>query len=265
MPSSDLPATLAVETDGAVAHVVIDRAAKRNAIDTATLLGLEAFFARPPAGIRAVVLSGRGDHFCAGLDLSDLTEAGIEEGLRHSRMWHRVTTGIQSSGIPVISVLAGAVIGGGLEIASATHIRVAETSAFYSLPEAQRGLFLGGGGTVRLSRLIGVARMTDLMLTGRVYDAAEGQAAGISQYLVGAGEGVPTALELAARIATTAPMTVFGVLTALPRIADAAPEEGYVLEALMAASASSSPEAQERMTAFLAGRAAKVARPEATS
>jgi (methylthio)acryloyl-CoA hydratase len=263
-PSSNaLPPTLSLTVDGAVAHVLLDRADKRNAIDTETLLGLESVFLAPPPGVRAVVLSGAGDHFSAGLDLSDLGAADAEAGLHHSRMWHRVTTTIQSSGLPVVSVLTGAVIGGGLEIASATHVRVAERSAFYALPEGQRGLFLGGGGSVRLPRLIGVARMTDLMLTGRVYDAEEGHAAGISQYLVDAGEGLPTALGLAARIAEIAPVTMFAVLQALPRIAEVPPQEGYLLESLMASVASSSEEAQTRMRDFLEGRAARVARPEA--
>ena len=65
-------------------------------------------------------------------------------------------------------------IGGGLELAAAAHIRVAEPSAYYALPEGQRGIFVGGGGSVRLPRLIGVARMADMMLTGRVYRAEEG-------------------------------------------------------------------------------------------
>lgn len=258
-----LPDTLSLSVDGSVASLVIDRAARRNAMDTATLLGLEAFFSTPPQGVRCVVLSGAGDHFCAGLDLSDLGGSDAESGLHHSRMWHRVTTTIQSSGLPVVSALHGAVIGGGLEIASATHIRVADSTTFYALPEGQRGLFLGGGGSVRLPRLIGVARMTDLMLTGRTYDAAEGHAAGITQYVVDAGEAVPTALALARRIADVADITTFAVLQALPRIAEVPPQEGYLLESLMAAVASSSDEAQDRMRAFLEGRAARVARPGA--
>jgi enoyl-CoA hydratase/carnithine racemase len=154
------------------------------------------------------------------------------------------------------------VIGGGLELASATHVRVAERSAFYALPEGQRGLFLGGGGSVRLPRLIGVARMTDLMLTGRVYDAGEGHAAGLSQYLVDTGDGLGRARELAARAAAVAPLTAYAVIQALPRIAEVGPHEGYLLESLMALVASSSEDAQRLMREFLEGRAARV-RPEA--
>ena len=256
--ATGLPPSVRVDVDGEVAVVLVDRPHKRNAIDDATLLGLERVFLDPPDGVRALVLAGAGDHFCAGLDLSELGETSTIDGVHHSRMWHRVTQAIQLGRLPVVSVLKGAVIGGGLELASATHLRVAEPSAFYALPEGQRGIFVGGGASVRLPRLIGVARMTDLMLTGRVYDAAEGQAAGITQYLVGDGDGLATALDLARRCASVAPVTTFAVLQALPRIAEAGTQEGYLLESLMAAVAQGSDEAKERMRAFLAGRAGKV-------
>ncbi|NUS57920.1 MAG: crotonase/enoyl-CoA hydratase family protein [Streptomycetaceae bacterium] len=256
-----LPASLRVERHGAVAVVRLSRAAKRNALDDATVLGLEAFFAAPPADVRAIVLDAEGDHFCAGLDLAELTERDTFEGLRHSRMWHRAFERIERGSVPVVAVLKGAVVGGGLELACAAHIRVAEPTTFYALPEGQRGLFVGGGASVRVPRLIGVHRMTDMMLTGRVVDAEEGQALGLSQYLTEPGTGLDKALELATRIAGNAEITNFAVLQALPRIAEANPAEGYLLEALMAAVASGSDEAKSRMRAFLDGRAGKVGRP----
>lgn len=255
---ADLPESLRVEVDGAVAVVALARPHKRNAVDDATVRGLERFFADPPDGVRAAVLTGDGDHFCAGLDLSSLTAITTVDSVQHSRMWHRALSAVERGRLPVVSVLRGAVVGGGLEIAAATHLRVAEPSAFYALPEGRHGIFVGGGGSVRLPRLIGTARMTDLMLTGRVYDAAEGHAAGITQYLVGPGEGLTTATALARSAAQASPMTTFAVLQALPRIAEADPDAGYLLESFVSAVAATSPDAQERMGAFLAGRAGKV-------
>ena len=100
-------------------------------------------------------------------------------------------------------------------------IRVADETTFYALPEGSRGIFVGGGGSVRVPRLVGVARMTDMMLTGRVYDADEGQAIGLSQYVVEDGKGLAHALALAAKVAGNAPLSNFAVMHALPRIADA--------------------------------------------
>ena len=255
-----LPASLVLERHGAVAVLRLSRPAKRNALDDATVLGIETFFASPPSWARAVVLDAEGDHFSAGLDLAELTERDTLEGLDHSMMWHRAFGRLEQGNVPVVAVLRGAVIGGGLELASSAHIRVAEPSAFYALPEGQRGLFVGGGASVRVPRLIGVNRMADMMLTGRVYDATDGHAIGLSHYLVGAGEGLTKALELAGKIAANAPITNFAVLQALPRIAESSPSQGYLLEALMAAVAGGSDEAKSRMSAFLEGRATKVAR-----
>ncbi len=255
-----LPDTLQVEEHGAVAVVRLNRAAKRNALDDATVLGLETFFSSPPPGARAVVLDADGDHFSAGLDLGELAERDAFEGMAHSRMWHRVFDRIERGDLPVVAVLKGAVVGGGLELACAAHIRVAEPSTFYALPEGQRGLFVGGGASVRVPKLIGVHRMADMMLTGRVLDADEGAALGLAQYRVGTGEGLTHALGLAGKIAANSPVTNFAVLQALPRIAAADPDQGYLLESLMAAVASSSGEAKERMKAFMEGRGPKVGR-----
>ena len=131
----------------------------------------------------AVVLCGVGDHFCAGLDLSSLVEHSAAAGVLHSRMWHRALESLQFGTAPIVAVMHGATVGGGLELACAAHVRVAETSAFYALPEAQRGIFVGGGASVRLPRIIGAHRMADMMFTGRVYSAEEGQAIGLSTYL----------------------------------------------------------------------------------
>src|SRR5437764_10981567 len=217
-----LPKSLKVEQRGPVAILTLARPEKRNALNDTIVLGLETFFQTLSANIKAVVLNAAGDHFSAGLDLSELKVMSTEDGIAHSHMWHRAFDRVEFGRVPVVSVLQGAVVGGGLELACATHVRVAEPSAYYALPEGQRGIFVGGGGSVRVPRLIGVARMADMMLTGRVYDASEGLAIGISQYLVDAGQGLAKAFEMAGRIAANAPLSNFAVMQALPRIADMA-------------------------------------------
>lgn len=258
MALPDLPETLSLKQHDHVAVLTLNRPAKRNALDDETVLGIEHFFTHLPSDIRAVVLDAQGDHFCAGLDLAELTERNTLEGLQHSRMWHRAFEAIEFGPVPVVAALKGAVIGGGLELAATAHVRVAEPSTFYAFPEGMRGIFVGGGGSVRVPRLMGAARMADLMLTGRRYDAAEGLTAGLSQYLVEDGAGTAKALELAQQIATNAPGSNYAIIQALPRIAEANPREGYFMEAMMAAIAQGSDDAKERMRAFLDGRAQKV-------
>lgn len=249
---------LQLEMNGAVAVVTLTRPTKRNALSDGLILALRNVFETLPAEARAAVICGQGDHFCAGLDLSELQERDAGQGVMHSRMWHAALDLVQHGPVPVVAALHGAVVGGGLELASACHIRVADESAFYALPEGSRGIFVGGGGSVRIPKLIGVARMTDMMLTGRVYNAADGERIGLAQYLVPIGTAFDKALALAQRVADNAPLTNYALMHALPRIAEQPADQGFFTESLMAAVAQSAPEAKERVRAFLEGKAAKV-------
>ncbi len=241
-----------------IAIVTLTRPAKRNALNDGLILAIRDAFQNLPQSVRAAVIDGEGDHFCAGLDLSELSERDASDGVFHSRMWHAALECVEKGTVPVIAALHGAVVGGGLELASACHIRVADESTFYALPEGTRGIFVGGGGAVRVPKLIGAARMTDMMLTGRVYNAADGERVGLAQYLVPTGTALDKAIELAMRIASNARMTNFALMHALPRIAEQPADHGLFTEALMASIAQSAPEAKERVQAFLQGKAAKV-------
>ena len=252
---------LKLEQAGPVLHLRLNRPAKRNSVSDELLAQIRTVFVNLPRDTKVIVLSGEGDHFCAGLDLSEVTERNVFEGIHHSRSWHACFDGIQFGPVPVIAVLHGAVVGGGLELASSAHLRVAEASAFYGLPEGTRGIFVGGGGSVRISRLLGTARMTDMMLTGRVFDANDGQAFGVSNYLVTDGQGLAKALELAEKIAGNAPLSNFAITQALPRIADLPAADGLFVEALMASIAQGDEAAKDRVRAFLEKRAAKVQKP----
>ncbi|MCZ8292308.1 MAG: crotonase/enoyl-CoA hydratase family protein [Hylemonella sp.] len=243
-----------------VAIIRLTRPAKRNALNDALILAIRDLFENMPEGVRAAVIDGEGDHFCAGLDLSELKERDAGQGLHHSRMWHAALERVQYGPVPVIAALHGAVVGGGLELASACHIRVADETTFYALPEGSRGIFVGGGGAVRIPRLIGASRMADMMLTGRVYNAQDGEKIGMAQYLVPRGNAFDKAYELAVRVAQNAPLTNYALIHALPRIAEQPADQGFLTEAMMAAIAQSAPEAKQRVRAFLDGKAAKVSK-----
>ncbi len=247
-----------LELQDNIAIVRLTRGSKRNALSDALILALRNTFENLPSTARAAVIDGEGPHFCAGLDLSELQERDAGQGLLHSRTWHAALDLVQHGPVPVIAALHGAVVGGGLELASACHIRVADTTTFYALPEGSRGIFVGGGGSVRIPKLIGTARMTDMMMTGRVYDAEEGERAGFAQYLVQEGTALNKAVELAKRVASNAPLTNYALMHALPRISEQPADHGFFTEALMSGIAQSAPEAKERVRAFLEGKAGKV-------
>ncbi len=247
-----------VEYRDAVAIVRLCRPKKRNAINDGLIAAIGQRFQEMPESIRAVVLHGEGDHFCAGLDLSELKERDAAQGLHHSRSWYYVLRDIEQGTRPVVAALHGAVVGGGLELATACHIRVADDSTFFALPEGSRGIYVGGGGSVRIPKLIGAHRMLDMMLTGRVYNAADGVAIGMAQYHVPAGQALDKAIELAGRIAQNAPMTNYALLNGLPRIAEQPADHGFLTESLLAGIAQSAPEAKARVRAFLDGTGPKV-------
>ena len=255
------PSGISYELDGAIALIGLDRPAKRNAINDALVEALRRAVERASGEAKVGVIFGHGDHFSAGLDLAEHAERTPIEGIHHSRKWHAIFDLIERGAIPFLSVLHGAVVGGGMELAAATQIRVADESAFFALPEGQRGIFVGGGGSVRVARLVSASRMADMMLTGRVLSAAEGERAGFVQYLAQPGAALGKARELAARIARNAPLSNFAIVNALPRIQDLSHDDGLFFESLMAAMTQTSPDAQERLRAFLDKRAERLAVP----
>jgi len=245
---------LTIDIDGGVATLTMNRPDKRNAMCDALLEAIDGFFSKPPQEVKAVVLTGTAGHFCSGLDLGEHVSRDAEGTMRHSRGWHEVMDRIQFGGLPVVSALFGAVIGGGLELASATHVRVAEPTAFFQLPEGRRGIFVGGGASVRVGRILGADRMTEMMLTGRKYSAEEGLALGLAHYTVAEGEALTKAQELAAKIAANAPLSNYIMIQALARISDMSRADGLFAESLCAAITQTSPDALEGLAAFLEKR-----------
>lgn len=245
---------LNIEVRDRIAILTMNRPDKRNAMNDDLLAAFDDFFRRPPAEIRVVVITGSGGHYCAGLDLSEHVARDAEGCLHHSRGWHAVMDRIQNSGLPVVSAMQGAVIGGGLELATSTHVRIAEPSCVFQLPEGRRGIFVGGGATVRVGRILGADRMVEMMLTGRKYSAEEGLSLGLVHYLVGEGEAMERALQIAEQIGSNAPMSNYMMLQGVRRIAEMDPDQGLFMESLCAALAQTSPDAAEGLAAFLEKR-----------
>ncbi len=248
-----------------VAWLGLNRPEKRNAINSHLLVALQDRVIRAQAEAKAMVIFGHGPCFSAGLDLAEHRARKAEEAFHHSRAWHAAFTAIRHGHVPVVAALHGATIGGGLELAAACHIRLADTTTFFALPEGTRGIYVGGGASVHVARLLGAARMADMLLTGRVLDANMAERIGLVQYLVPKGDALAQAEERAAKMAGIAPLTVLGVLHALPRIQDMSEADGLFVESLMAALSQSDVEATARLTEFVAKRGAKVRPPSESS
>ena len=244
-----------------VAWIGLNRPQKRNAINDALLAELETAIRRAQDEARALVVFGHGPSFCAGLDLSEHRAREPAEVFHHSRSWHATFSVIRRGHIPAIAALHGATVGGGLELAAACHLRVADATTFFALPEGTRGIYVGGGASVHVARLLGASRMADMMLTGRVLDAEAAERVGLAQYLVPEGGVLEKAAELAGKVAEMAPLTVLGVLQVLPRIQDMSEDDGLFVESMMAALAQTGPEAAARLADFVEKRGAKVAGP----
>lgn len=244
---------LRIEIDGTVATVTLARPEKRNAINEHLVSQIGAFFGDPPREVRAAVLVGDGAHFCAGLDLDEMSRRTPFDAMEHSRLWHRMFEVVEHGTVPVVAALHGAVIGGGLELALTAHVRVADPSTFFALPEGRLGIYVGGGATVRVGRVAGPDRMREMMLTGRRLDAEEGRRLGFAHEV--AQDARARARELAEQIAGNAPLLNRLVMTAPVRVADMAAADGYWAEALTAGMSGTTEDAAEGMRAFLEKRA----------
>lgn len=253
-------ALVTYELDGPIALVGLNRPEKRNAMNDEVILALKAAVERAGEEADVGILFAHGAHFSAGLDLAEALERSTRPlpRKRKSHLWHTAFDRIARGPIPWVAALQGAVVGGGLELATAAHIRVADETAFFGLPEGQRGIFVGGGGTVRIQRVIGYSVMADMMLTGRMLNVKEANDLHIVRYVTADGCALTKARELAARIATNTPETNWKIVNVLPRVNDLAHDDGLFMEYLTANMAKPAASG-ERLRQFLDGKAAPLA------
>lgn len=180
------------ELHGRVLLVTIDNPPV-NALSAKVRAGLLAAIeaANADSQVGAVVLAGRGRNFIAGADIREFGKPAVPPSLPE------VCDAIESSEKPVIAAIAGAALGGGLEVAMSAHFRLAVPGAKLGLPEVALGLLPGSGGTQRLPRLIGAGMALDLMLSGRHIDPAKAKAAGLVDRVVEAGDVAAAGLSYA--------------------------------------------------------------------
>ena len=247
---------LSRDADG-VRVLTIDRPDKLNALNRQTLEALDAAFAaagEDPA-VRAVVLTGSGGKaFVAGADIAEMNALTAIEGREFSLLGQRLMRRIERLPKPVIAMVNGYALGGGLELAMACHLRVAADSARLGQPEVNLGLIPGFGGTQRLLRLAGRAATLELCLLGTPIDAARALQLGLVNRVVPAADLESETMKLAAQLASAAPLALRGVLDAVVLGGECGIEEGLQFETAQFALLFASEDMREGTDAFLAKR-----------
>ncbi len=244
----------------AVATVTIDRQSRLNALNPQVMAEVDAAFAelRDRDDLRAVILTGAGDRaFVAGADIGVLARMGPVSGASVSREGQDVLRRIETFPRPVIAAVGGYALGGGCELALACHLRVASDRARFGLPEVGLGIIPGYGGTLRLSRVVGLGRALELILTGEMIDAARAAEIGLANVVVPHGELMERSRALARRIARNAPVAVELALKSVYQAIDGPAAHAQELEAALFGLLASTADMKEGMAAFLEKRKAQ--------
>ncbi|XSG76084.1 enoyl-CoA hydratase/isomerase family protein [Herpetosiphon llansteffanensis] len=252
------------EQIGAIFRITINRPEKRNAISWQVGKDLRAAIdqAASAAGVRVVVLSGAGPVFSAGIDLGDLLDLPNRYGenwLRQMRTitddWQALTTRIERLEIPTIAVLHGMCLGLGLEIALACDFRLAANGTKLALPETRLGIVPDVGGTTRLTRLVGVGRAKELIMTGRTFSAADAERWGVVNQLADAGNLDEVVQTFADELLLAAPLAVGMAKRVIDGLFDV--DRGLMLEGWAQSQLIRSADFSEGVQAAIARRAAE--------
>lgn len=203
--------------------------------------------------VRAVVLYGSGKAFSAGSDVREFPHDEAN-GRTRARLEHECAHALERLPQPVIAALHGHVLGGGLELALACDLRIAETTTRIGLPEIELGVFPSGGGTYRLPRLVGPARAKQLVLLGTILDAHEAERIGLVDQLVDESAGRRAALDLARRIADKPARATRAIKRAMNTNPTNAADIGDPVEEQLIAELFTSYDAREGVAAFLEKR-----------
>ncbi|MDD3838330.1 MAG: enoyl-CoA hydratase-related protein, partial [Phenylobacterium sp.] len=202
-------ATLIVETAEAVALIKLNRPEALNALNGQLMDELTAALdaAEADEAVRAIVITGSERAFAAGADIKEMAPKSYAEVFSEdfiTRNWERVTRCRK----PVIAAVAGYALGGGCELAMMCDFIIAADNARFGQPEINLGVIPGAGGTQRLTRFVGKSKAMEMVLTGRMMDAAEAERAGLVSRIVPVAELLPTAMEAAKKIASLSPQAV---------------------------------------------------------
>ena len=248
---------LLVEDRNAVRVLTVNRPDKLNALNAETIGELQVAFdaaAAEPA-VRVVVLTGAGPKaFVAGADISQMNGLTPVQARDFSRRGQALMRSIEALGKPVIAMVNGFALGGGMELAMACHLRVAADTARLGQPEVNLGLIPGFGGTQRLLRLAGRSAALELCLLGAPIDATRAHALNLVHRVVPAADLESQVMAMAAQLAAAAPQAIRGVLDTVLLAAEAPLDVALDYETQCFALAFSTDDMKEGTGAFLARR-----------
>jgi enoyl-CoA hydratase len=250
---------LTLDTTDGIATLSVNRPDKLNALNGDTIRELAAAFhsLRDDPAVRGILVTGAGEKaFVAGADIAELAKMGPIDGVRVSREGQEAFRFLERIGKPVIAVVNGFALGGGLELALACHLRIASTRARFGLPEVKLGIIPGYGGTIRLQQLVGRGRALELILTGEMIDAAEAWRIGLVNRVVEPGELMQTARALMTGIIGNGPIALALALESVGNAASVSPDDAQVLESNLFGLLAATSDMREGMTAFLEKRKA---------
>ncbi|MBD7989075.1 enoyl-CoA hydratase/isomerase family protein [Luteimonas sp. Sa2BVA3] len=252
-----MPDPVLIADHGAVRVVTVHRPDKLNALNRATLEALQTAFdaAATDDDVRAVVLTGSGAKaFVAGADIAEMSGLSAVQARDFSLVGQRLMRRMERMPKPVVAMVNGFALGGGLELAMCCHLRIASDSAKLGLPEVTLGLLPGFGGSQRLLRLVGRAAALEMTLTGAPVDAARALALGLVNRVVPAAELESHTMAFAATLAGQAPLAMRGILDAIHVGGECAIDDGLEYESAQFGLAFATEDAREGMTAFLERR-----------
>ncbi|AJQ87134.1 enoyl-CoA hydratase-related protein [Xanthomonas oryzae pv. oryzicola] len=239
--------------------ITINRPDKLNALNQQTMQALDQAFQDAAAAddVRAVILTGAGPKaFVAGADIAEMSDLSAIQGRAFSLLGQQLMRRIERMPKPVIAMINGFALGGGLELAMACHLRIAATTARLGQPEINLGLIPGFGGTQRLLRLTGRAAALELCLLGLPIDAARALQLGLVNRVLEVDALHEETLALAQRLATAAPLALRGILDAVVFGGECAMEEGLQLETAQFSLLFATDDMREGTRAFLDKRPA---------
>jgi enoyl-CoA hydratase len=247
------------EADG-IAILTVNRPDKLNALNADTVRRLDRALreARADDDVRVILLTGAGEKaFVAGADIGELSRMGPIDGVGVSREGQATFRMMESMPKPVIGVINGFALGGGLELALACHIRIASSRAKFGLPEVRLGIIPGYGGTIRLPRLVGRGRALEMMLTGEMIDAEEAFRIGLVNRIAEPDGLMDVARDLARRIIANGPIAIALALESVDRGMSTTIDDALILESNLFGLLASTDDMREGMSAFLEKRKAE--------